>query len=567
MNRVSSILTVAIALALAGCAQVSTTKRTDAAYSANEQRAAELRSTMAQVDEGESSARPLVRVVDTPYIDPEPIAPRSTAESSLDCEITFTAGSTTLLAFAQQIGRDCGVPVRVTPDALAHIRGESGAAAGPVLSGAPTGVTAGLPLPPLPSGGAEVMALSLGGSLSPDAGTITLPPPGYVGRVDGLLNAVTSRFGLSWSHSDRGISIHYLQTRRFTLDAFSTSMNFSSSFETGTTASTGQQASGGGSGGGSSGIQGSLGSQQSTSISTQSALYADVESSIKAMLSPAGKVAMNRTSGAVIVTDAPEVLDAIETYLRGENEALNKQITFHVKVYQVAVNDSAQAGVDWSLLYNTLSGNYGITSNAGSVDPQGIGTLGVSVLNTATGSAQRWRGSNVFVQALSTMGKVTTVMSPSVITQNLRPAPVQTARQIGYIPSVQTSQTTNAGSLTGTQVEFITVGFSMTLIPRILDSGQIMVQMSTTISSLNGTETRQVGDSTVDIPDIDLRKFDATANLRSGETLVLHGFEQVSESGSRRGTVSPFAWMLGGGIDNEGQRSQLVIAITPVVGS
>lgn len=299
----------------------------------------------------------------------------------------------------------------------------------------------------------------------------------------------------------------------------------------------------------------------------KSALYEDIEESIKAMLSPAGKVAINDTTGAVIVTDAPAVLDGIEEYLRGENKALNQQITFHVRVYQVQMNDSAQAGVDWSLFYNTLSRDFGIRTRTGSVPPSGVGTLGASVLSSATGSAAQWRGSNILFQALSTLGKVSTFTSPSVVTQNLRMAPVQTAQQIGYVPRVVTTTAPNAGNQTGTEVEFITVGFSMNLTPRILDNGEIMVQMSTTISALNGIETRPVGDAFVDIPDVELRKFDATVNLRSGETFVLHGFEQESTSNSRRGTVSPFAWMLGGGLNNAEERSQLVVAITPIISS
>jgi type IVB pilus formation R64 PilN family outer membrane protein len=570
MNRFAlAALSAAILSGLSGCAQVSQTKQVDNAYASNSELASNLSRQMPQVNESEN--QDLVQIVDQPYVDTRPIEATSTADSTLNCEITFTAGPTTLLAFAQQIGRDCGVPVRVTPDAISHVNGESGAAAGPVVSSMPSAATL-----PLPSGDpasltSAIAAVSGAAALSPGRDTITLPPPGYVGRVDGLLDAVTSRFGLSWSHSDRGISIHYLQTRRFSIDAFPTATTFNSSFQTGTTASTGGGNSGGGGGGGSSGggsgggLTGSIGSNQSTDISMQSSLYEDIEASLKAMLSPSGKVAINKSSGAVIVTDAPQVLDAIEEYLRGENRALSKQITFHVKVYQVQLNDTANANVDWNILYQRLAGDYGITSSNRTIAPRSIGTLGLNVLNTATGSAADFAGSSVLVNALSTLGKVSTVTSPSVMTQNLRTAPVQTARQVGYVPSVQTTSTANAGSQTGAQVQFLTVGFSMNLTPRILESGDIMVQMSTTISALNGITPRQVGELSVDIPDVELRKFDATVNLKSGETLVLHGFEQESASNNRQGHVSPFAWMLGGRLTNSGGRSQLVVAITPVV--
>jgi len=389
------------------------------------------------------------------------------------------------------------------------------------------------------------------------------------GPLTGLLDLVTARSGLSWRYNEstRSIAIFYLDTRTYRLDAFPIVTNMQSTIQTGMSTTAGASGgSGGGSSGGSSGssggVSGTTGSSQTTSMSMNSSLYADVEATIKSFLTPnAGRMAISASTGTVSVTDTPEVLDRIGVLLDRENATLRKQIILHTKVLAVSLDDSDEVGVNWDIVYRTLSGKYGLNFSTPFQPAASAGTLGASVINSG-----EFSGSSVVLSALSTLGKVTTITSPSVTTLNLQPAPVQIARQIGYIASSQVSQTQGAGTIGALTPGFVTVGFNMSLVPRLLeDDSEMVLQYSINISSLNQLRSVSAAGTTIEFPDMDTRLFNSQVRLHSGETLILHGFEQDTNNGNRSGMGSPFAWMLGGNMKTGRSRQAIVILITPEV--
>ncbi|WP_307546736.1 PilN family type IVB pilus formation outer membrane protein [Xanthomonas sacchari] len=480
-----------------------------------------------------------------------------------------------LLEFAQAVSEACKMAVRVTPDAVAAIsgtEGDSGAATG-AATGAPAPVpVGGMPLPNLPSLPAVAGTAAgggLGGLGGRAAGTL-LSNIEWKGPLSGLLDLVAARYGLSWRYSERSnsVSIFRVDSRTFQLDAFPNQVDIQSTTHNGMSSQLGSggggvggaSASGGGGGGG--GVSGTVGSSQTTVTSMKSSLYTDVESSIKVLLTPGiGRVALSYSTGAVTVTDTPDVLDRIESMLDKENTTLTKQVTLHAKVLSLTLNDGNEVGVNWDAVYKTLSSKFEFKTPFQPAST--AGTLGTSVINTGN-----FAGTNVIVSALSTLGTVNTITSPSLKTLNLRPAPIQIARQIGYIQSAQISQTEGAGTLGGLTPGFVTVGFNMTVVPRLLaQNDEMILQYSINISALNELRSEEAGGTKIEMPDIDTRNFNSEVRLHAGETLILHGFEQDNHTANRRGMGSPFAWMLGGSAKGQRQRTAIVILITPEIGS
>ncbi|MNJ61198.1 Outer membrane lipoprotein BfpB precursor [compost metagenome] len=67
------------------------------------------------------------------------------------------------------------------------------------------------------------------------------------------------------------------------------------------------------------------------------------------------------------------------------------------------------------------------------------------------------------------------------------------------------------------------------------------------------------------MPEIDNRIFNQTVRLKSGETLVLSGFDQTSEQGTKAGTGESWNFLLGGGVNRTTVRDVIVVMITPIV--
>jgi type IVB pilus formation R64 PilN family outer membrane protein len=172
------------------------------------------------------------------------------------------------------------------------------------------------------------------------------------------------------------------------------------------------------------------------------------------------------------------------------------------------------------------------------------------------------------INALSTQGKVRKETSASVTTLNYQPVPVQVARQTAYLKSSQTTISANVGSSTSLTPGVVTSGFTMTLLPNLLDNGTVMLQFSTDISTLRRintvSSTGTTGGSQIQTPEIDTRNFLQRVAMKSGQTLVVSGFEQMEGDVERQGTGSPSNFLLGGGAASRSNKEIIVILITPI---
>ena len=73
------------------------------------------------------------------------------------------------------------------------------------------------------------------------------------------------------------------------------------------------------------------------------------------------------------------------------------------------------------------------------------------------------------------------------------------------------------------------------------------------------------GGSTVQQPEIETRGFTQEVAVKSGQTLILAGYESTYDSVSKKGTGTPDNMLLGGRNDSKKTKTVLVIMLTPVV--
>jgi type II secretory pathway component GspD/PulD (secretin) len=137
------------------------------------------------------------------------------------------------------------------------------------------------------------------------------------------------------------------------------------------------------------------------------------------------------------------------------------------------------------------------------------------------------------------------------------------------------------------ETDTLNYGFSMEILPRILDHGRLIVLFSLTISDLLSLEQfssssgtmggsssgENDGDSSggdkettiVQLPKMQMRGFMQEIAMRSGSTLVLTGFEKVQDSTKTAGIGKPKMSLLGGQAYNNNSRDVLVVLLTPEV--
>ncbi|AHI66926.1 PilN family type IVB pilus formation outer membrane protein [Burkholderia thailandensis] len=566
---------------LAGCTGLRGDIERDARRESNESAA-----LFKRASDGDNSVHALAPVVvdDGLWVSAGAVKLRSGEQLPplFDEPASFDRAVSSLSEFAEQITRLTQVPTQVAASAQqAAARSQQGGGADGAARSAPVfldaaGARSTPPLPPGMPGGASAGGGKAGGSgAGPDGGTGTSFAPVRIvyagGTLRGLLDAACARFGVFWKYEQGTIRFFFTDTRTFQVNAIPGDSSLNASVVSGATSdgtSGGSQS--GGSGGGINGASGgttglTANNTANTAVNSQLSVFNGLQSAIQSMLSRYGSSVSSPATGSISVTDTPDVLERVAAFMTQQNRSLSRQVLLNVTVLSVSLKAGDAYGIDWSLVYKTMSAGFNITNPFNPVSLTKPADLSATVLSPTS----RFNGTKLLIRALSQQGTVRRKTSASVTTLNNQPVPVQVATQTGYLASVSTTNTANVGSSTALTPGVVTTGFNMTLLPHVLDDGTVMLQFSTNISSL--LQLKEVSSSTggrsaarIQTPDVDMRNFLQRVAMKSGETLVISGYEGANDSLDERGVGTPKMIALGGGYEAQRAREVIVILITPV---
>ncbi|HFF1437760.1 TPA: PilN family type IVB pilus formation outer membrane protein [Escherichia coli] len=536
MNK--KILAIMIAAALLqGCASYRQLESTRKEAVAEQQRAREMMSDL-------RTRTPVVKESSRQWINPRPVMDKNTAKTVPGCPIVIhTRQSITLQQVVQRITESCHIPVRITPDVLAYLNTST--------TGSTQQIQGALP-PPDASG--MVPLAAIGASDTPPSrlpgNTAALSELNASGLTT-LLNAVSSRLGISWRYDGSHIIFYYLETQTFPITYMDSQVAYNATVVSGTMSSNGSSG-----GSASDAISGDASNTQTTTVDMKSALYQDVKNAVTSMLTP-GIGRMFMSTGFITVTDNPQVLETVRAFIEKRNEEMKRQVVLNVEILSIRKTRNEQAGIDWNAVFSdrTLGLSLGSTFTSAASDAI---TGGVSIVDG------KLTGSKAFLKALSSQGDVSVVTQNSAVTKNLTPVPMQIANQQSYIESVTTDTTANVGSSTSLNAATITTGFNMTLLPFILpDSQTLQLLYSMSLSDKPVIENYESGGSKAQLPNVDLKTINQTVDLKSGQTVIISGFQQSGRRSGKQGVGTPGFFGLGGGINSENDDTILVVLITP----
>lgn len=514
---------------------------------------------------------PVVQFQNSQYINSVPLPkPKYDAPSKMvNCQVTYkTAAPQDVFQFAQDMTEQCRIRVRVTPDAAAYL--SSGG-----TSGSKTQRLASVPSPVVDSNDMKPLAMfgADANNSTAQSGPVSrnITDVSYSGKFGGVMDLVTGRLGVSWKNEGDDAVIYYLETKRFDIEPADAKYDLNGQVTSGLSNATGTDSGSGGGGASTSGVSGSGGSTMSSTVQMGNALYKDLKETVQSMLTPGvGRLSLNVTTGTLMVTDVPDVISRVGKYLDDENSTLSRQVILKVVTYTINTDVTDLVGIDWNIVWKSLSGKYGMSlANTNSGISGDAISGGFNVLDTATGSAAQFAGSSFLLDALSKQATVSDVKTNTIITTNMAAAPVLVGQQTTYLKDVTTtayatgdatvpSQTLTPGS--------VTTGTNITILPKILkDSDRLMLNMFMDISSLKQLRIITSDTQKIEAPDIDTRSLQQRVWLKPGQTLIMSGFEQNIDNSSRQGVGSPNNILFGGALSGAKTKQTFVITVTPYV--
>lgn len=420
-------------------------------------------------------------------------------------------------------------------------------------------------MPELPAG----LATSLG-STSVSAIPTMNGPFRYHGDLGGFLSAAASRFGI-WSHFvDGKVSFYRIETRTFTISSLPDVTEMKGSISTGDGSSSSGTSSGGSqatpaatpsglSGGSSSG--GSGGQQMGLAIAISP--WAKLQETAKGLAGPTAVVNDDPNLGVLTVTGTPPQCDRVEQFVRSLDSMFSKQVAIDVHVYEVRTTGEDNYGINLALAYKSKTDHTGASLSTVSIPS--VSSAATPMQFGATILSGPLSGSSVAVQALSTMGNVSEVVSRSGITQNGKLLALQSAQSVGYVESSTETLTASVGSTGSLQTGTLVPGFTSSFLPKVSD-GRILMAFDMTLSDLLSLTTFTSGsgsnESSVQLPTMQLARFEQSVTLKPGETLVLTGMRQQNASTTNNGVGTPSFFGVGGGVDASKTQTILAVVIT-----
>lgn len=405
--------------------------------------------------------------------------------------------------------------------------------------------------------------------------------PNYEGKLSGFLDQVAARFNLWWRYQNNEIVFYQMETRIFTFYALPTTSNLS--------ATIGGTSSGGDGGNTSTNLDSSI----------ETNFWEEVESTVTAMIPENAQITSSKTNGTITVTASPYTLQRVAQYVRSMNDKLSRQVAISVKVLQVTLSDEEQIGLNLNLVTSALSKRIGfdiatttaLTAASGSTDSLTMGLVqpdasgnwntdqsspwnklwkqnyvlkettnaaGQTVYEWVPNTDSPYSATSAVIDAISKQGATSLVTSATVTTLNNKVAPVQVSTETSYIASTEMTVQDGITTITPT-TSTVNAGFTMEVLPRILDHGRLLLMFTMTITELTNMETVTTGSSMTQLPTVETRGFVQEVAMVSGSTLILSGFEKVQSSNERTKGVT------GMRKKSDKDRNVLVVLLTPQV--
>lgn len=290
-------------------------------------------------------------------------------------------------------------------------------------------------------------------------------------------------------------------------------------------------------------------------------------------------VAVNSIAGVVSVFANSLQQQKVQAFIDQVTANSKRQVLIEVTVVEVELNDSYQAGVDWSR----------VSANGG------LGKDGISVINNLTGGNlgtapvysmtynnfdADGSGFSAAVKMLSQFGDTKVLSTPRIMALNNQTALLKVVDERVYFSLtqdiVEASDNGPARSTITSEIKTVPVGFIMSVTPQISESGNVSMNVRPTITRILGfvvdpaprlSAFGQDFDNLV--PEIHVSEIESLLEVADGQTVVIGGLMQDTSQTKRDG-VPLLSRLPGIGDlfsyrDDEVRKSELVLFLRPTV--
>lgn len=407
----------------------------------------------------------------------------------------------------------------------------------------------------------------------------------YTGTVKGALELLASKSGYVFSIAGNSIYWQAFVTRTFDIAFMPGDTDYLM----------GKSGQGGGSsnananaGGGmvSSYVNADSANSEYSSLKGSLSVWTDLENTIKQIISSEGKVVVSQSTTSVTVRDKPANVELVGRFIHNLNNNLSKQVLVKVQVLEVNLENDYNFGIDWQIIARAFNkspfvfnGNYGTPLTITALTPQSAlpvpdataPTLPVIGTQVLPGTPNPVPSYTILINALNQQGKTSVVSEPRVVCLNNQVSVVRIVTSEGYVASVQNTTLASGGTApTSTVTSQVTpgtlvTGITLYILPKILKD-KVYLQVNADLSNRIALTTFQTGPdaspSFVQLPTVTEKHFNQRSMIKSGDTLILSGFRQLTNGANANQVLTSQAL---GGKASQMLNRETIVLITPII--
>ena len=319
-------------------------------------------------------------------------------------------------------------------------------------------------------------------------------------------------------------------------------------------------------------------------------IFGSVEEKEKAALTRVDgkgkKLAINKSTGVILVTDYPINLNKVASYLEMSEGSSQRQVTIQAKIMEVILSDDYKAGINWKViegLPRSVNLSWGLTDKAGTTGFPG-GTSGTTSGTTSTtiptpgifnikpfggafaiGALGAEVSLSDIIEAIAEQGDIKILSNPTLSTLNNQKAMIRVGDQdVFFIVGAVATQSTVTQTI---QPVTIDIGIILDVTPQIAEDGTILMSIHPSITHKTGEKTSPDGKNT--FPLLSVRETDTTVRVRDGQTIIIAGLMAERKENTSIGVPLLRSIPLLGHLfkykSEEKRNAELVIMITPTV--
>ena len=336
---------------------------------------------------------------------------------------------------------------------------------------------------------------------------------------------------------------------------------------------------------------GSLGTISSIETKSEVDFWKNIDASIRGMLDKqeGHSVTTNAQTGVIMVRAFPRELHNITRFVNSLQSSLNRQVILEAKILEIKLDDSFQAGVDWSVLNNPalLDPVTGLANTAAGLGQAANGTFNNNDINQVTQLngvfALKVNGNfTALINLLQTQGNVQVLSSPNISTVNNQKAVIKVGQDEFFVTGVSTSNTiigTNTlPSQDVTLMPFFS-GITLDVTPEISGENTVILHIHPSVSQVTqqiktvglGTTNNTANNLTLPLAFSTIRESDNIVRAKNGQVVVIGGLMQNKMTEITAGVPGlskiPFVGAAFRRTSQVATKSELIILLRPIVAS